>query len=65
MKEVTKEEYHKFIGDKNLAYSIENDYFPYTGLWKTRYGKVVAKSVPIGKHIGTNRDKYKYYIYSN
>lgn len=45
MKEVSKQEYHDFIGNKEGAvYSVTGDY-PYTGYWKDRYGNVLAKHV--------------------
>jgi hypothetical protein len=63
MREVTKNERWNFIKDKDLTYTASGN-FPYTGLWKTRNGDIVAKDVPVGKHIGINsdEDKYKYYI---
>lgn len=64
MKEVTKYERWEFVKDKNLTYTAHGNY-PYTGLWRDRSGNMVAKDVPIGKHLGISTDKYKYYITSN
>lgn len=44
MKEVSKQEYYDYIGDKDLVYSVWGDY-PYTGLWKDRYGNLHAKRI--------------------
>ena len=63
MKEVTKSERWDFVKDKNLTFTAYGDY-PYTGLWKDRNGNIVAKDVPVGKHLGIPTDKYKYYISS-
>ena len=61
MKEVSKEEYQNFIKDKNVDYSATGDW-PFTGIWKDKGGNVVAKTIPVGKHLGINSDKYKYLI---
>lgn len=63
MIEVTKKERWDFVKDKNVTYTASGN-FPFTGLWKDKAGNVIAKDVPIGKHIGTSSDKYKYYISS-
>jgi len=44
-----------------VAYTVYGNY-PYTGLWKDRSGNIVAKDVPIGKHLGISSDKYEHYI---
>ena len=64
MKEVTKSERWDFIKNKDLVCSADGDY-PYTIIWKTRYGIIVAKDVPVGRHLGISSDKYKYYILSD
>ena len=61
MKEVGKKELWDFVKDKNLVYFSTGDY-PYIGVWKDRGGNVVGKEIPEGKHIGTSKDKYRYYI---
>jgi len=63
MKEVSKYERWEFVKDKNVTYTASGDY-PYTGLWKDKGGNIIAKDVPVGKHIGANSDKYKHYIAS-
>lgn len=49
MKEVTKEEYDKFVFGSgiDLVVSVHGEY-PYEAQWKTRSGKLKAKSVPDG-----------------
>ncbi len=61
MKKVTKQERWDFVKDKKLAYSVYGN-FPFTGLWKNWAGSIVAKDVPVGKHLGIKTDKYEYYI---
>jgi len=64
MKKVNKKERWNFVKDKNVVYSAEGNY-PYIGVWKDRRtGNVIAKDVPIGKHLGISTDKYEYYIVS-
>lgn len=62
-KKVTKKELWSFVKDKDLSYIANGDY-PYTGLWKNKNGNIVAKEIPIGKHLGISTDKYEYYITS-
>ena len=65
MRKVSKEERWDFIKDKDVIYFPYGDY-PYTGLWKTRSGNLIAKDVPVGKHIGVmSLDKYEYYVQDN
>jgi len=63
MKEVPKEEFWKFIGDKDAIHEIVSDY-PYTSQWRLRGGtrEVIARAVPYGFHIGVTDDKYNYFI---
>ena len=61
MKKVTKEERWNFVKDKDVLYQATGDY-PYIGLWKKRSGTIIAKDVPVGKHLGISSDKYEYYI---
>lgn len=61
MKEVSREDFYEFIGNKNVAYSVEGDY-PYTGYWKDRGGTIVAKSVESYPEIGVYPLMIKYYI---
>jgi len=63
MKEVTKEEYYNYIKNKNVTYSATGEW-PYIGIWKNKKGDIVAKTIPIGKHLGVSSDKYKYLITS-
>lgn len=61
MKEVTKDEYRQFIGDKQIKYYVEGDY-PYTSFWKDTYGNVVAKEVESYPEGGVYPTVSKYYI---
>lgn len=61
MQEVTKEQIWNFVKDKDVIYAAEGNW-PYTGIWKTRAGNIVAKDVPFGRHLGISSDKYNYYI---
>lgn len=65
MKKVTKQERWDFVKNKDVTYTPYGDY-PYTGLWKNRSGDIIAKDVPVGKHIGVSSlDKYEYYVQNN
>ena len=61
MKKVTKKELWNFVKDKEVVYSAQGD-FPFTGIWETRKGDIVAKAIPIDKHLSISTDNYKYYI---
>lgn len=46
-KEIEKEEFHNTLGKTDIIYNVEDEYlFPYVGIWKTRGGRIVAKTIP-------------------
>jgi hypothetical protein len=61
MKEVTKSEFYSFIGPRDLKCSVVGDY-PYTCLWKDRYGNLYAKSVESYPSEGTYQLVTTYFI---
>jgi hypothetical protein len=61
LKEVTKDEFYNFIMPKDVVYSAEGN-FPFVGIWKTRSGDLVGKSIPHGRQLGISTDENKYYL---
>ena len=63
MKEVTKKEMWDFVKDRDVVFSAQGS-FPFTGVWTIRNTNiVVAKQVPIGRHLGISTDEFQYFIY--
>jgi len=61
MREVTNEELWDFVKDKDVAYHATG-YWPYAGIWRTRDGSIIGKQVPVGRHLGTAKDKFRCFI---
>lgn len=60
-KEVTKQDFYDYIMPKNVVYSAEGN-SPFIGVWKTRSGDLVGKSIPHGRQLGISTDENKYYL---
>lgn len=65
MKEVIKDEFYKEIGPQDACVSVENTHkFPYTSLFKLRYGRLLGKAVD--SYTDGIKNKYpiitKYYL---
>jgi hypothetical protein len=56
VKIVTKEEFYKYIGPRDICISIQNvDVYPFTNLFKTRNGLLVGKITAINRGEQGNR----------
>ena len=58
MKEVTKKEMWDFVKDKDVVFTAHGSY-PFIEIWTIRNtNTVIAKRVPIGRHLGVSGDKF-------
>lgn len=50
--QVSREYFHKAIGDKDIIVNVEDQYnWPYVSVFSTRSGKIVGKCIPDKAHL--------------